>query len=95
MDEGHHRAHPYTYGGHSKRDYVAQDNAEMVELRARQRTFDGGYMRSMIMTLGSSIVFVRLFDERFYNSFSLHFFSNAFRLIVCSWNPLRLTRRNA
>lgn len=42
-----------------------------VELRARQRTFDGAYTRTAIGTLGYTIVVLKLFDERFYRSASL------------------------
>lgn len=32
------------------------------------RSYDHRYMRSTLMTLGTAVVFIRLFDERFYNS---------------------------
>jgi hypothetical protein len=62
------RVHPFTYSGHRKKSYAATDKAEIVELRARQRTFDGGYMRSVLLTLGNAVIFIKLFDARFYNS---------------------------
>ncbi|CCA71289.1 hypothetical protein PIIN_05228 [Serendipita indica DSM 11827] len=42
------------------------DRAEMVELRARMRTFDQVYIRTAVMNLGYSIVILKLFDRRFY-----------------------------
>jgi hypothetical protein len=61
-------AHKYTYRGHRRVSFVASDTAELVELRARQRTFDGGYMRSTLISLGNAIIFLKIFDQRFYNS---------------------------
>ncbi|KAF8322782.1 uncharacterized protein EI90DRAFT_3020045 [Cantharellus anzutake] len=56
----------HTYRGHRRESYYPIDNAELVELRARQRTFDGAYARTSLGTLGSTIVFLKLFDRRFY-----------------------------
>jgi hypothetical protein len=39
-----------------------------VELRARQRTFEGAYGRTALGTLGYAIIVLRLFDTRFYKS---------------------------
>ena len=47
---------------------MTKDRAKIVELRARQRTFDGGYMRSAILTFSNAVIFVKLFDARFYDS---------------------------
>lgn len=62
------RGHKYTYGGHRRKSYIVSDNAELVELRARLRTYDAGYSRATMLTLGSSVLYLKLFDERFYNS---------------------------
>ncbi|KAF8330152.1 uncharacterized protein EI90DRAFT_3060882 [Cantharellus anzutake] len=56
----------HTYRGHRRESYHPIDNAELVELRARQRTFDGAYARTSLGTLGYTIVFLKLFDRRFY-----------------------------
>lgn len=40
----------------------------VVELRARQRTFDGAYTRGALANLGYSLTILRLFDKRFANS---------------------------
>lgn len=40
----------------------------LVELRARQRTFEGAYTRTAIGTLGYTVLVLKLFDERFYRS---------------------------
>jgi len=37
-----------------------------VEIRARQRTFDGAYRRTALGNLGYSLAILRLFDRRFY-----------------------------
>ncbi len=39
-----------------------------VEVRARQRTFDGAYGRSALSNLGYALTVLRLFDERFHRS---------------------------
>ncbi|PVF94719.1 hypothetical protein CPB86DRAFT_631684 [Serendipita vermifera] len=57
----------HTYRGHRKISFVASDTAELVELRARQRTFDGGYMRATTLTLCNGILCIKLFDKRFYS----------------------------
>jgi uncharacterized membrane protein YidH (DUF202 family) len=44
------------------------DINELVELRARQRTFHGAYSRTALGNLGSSLTILRLFDRRFYRS---------------------------
>ncbi|KIM23588.1 hypothetical protein M408DRAFT_27804 [Serendipita vermifera MAFF 305830] len=59
--------HHYTYKGSPKASYIATDLAELVELRARQRTLEGAYMRSTLLLLGSAVLIIKLFDARFYN----------------------------
>ena len=44
------------------------DVNELVEIRARQRTFNGAYSRSAIGNLSYSLAVLRLFDHRFYKS---------------------------
>lgn len=46
--------------------------AFLVEIRARQRTFDGAYGRSALGTLGYALTVLRLFDRRFFKSKSRH-----------------------
>lgn len=69
-----------TYRGRRAESYRALDTAELVELRARQRTFDGAYMRSSLGCLFYSILVLRLFDTRFFpgtHLISLHF------IVIC------------
>ncbi|KAF8305983.1 hypothetical protein DL93DRAFT_290562 [Clavulina sp. PMI_390] len=61
-------SHPrYLYRGHRRGSFVPVDVPELVELRARQRTFEYSYTRTAMGTLGYSIVVLRLFDKRFYS----------------------------
>jgi hypothetical protein len=60
--------HRHTYRGHRKASFVASDTAEIVELRARQRTFDGGYTRSSLLTVCNGLLCIKIFDQRFYGS---------------------------
>uniref|UniRef100_U9SWZ0 DUF202 domain-containing protein n=1 Tax=Rhizophagus irregularis (strain DAOM 181602 / DAOM 197198 / MUCL 43194) TaxID=747089 RepID=U9SWZ0_RHIID len=41
-------------------------NAEIVELRARQRTFEGAYGRTCLSSFGFALIILRIFDEDFY-----------------------------
>jgi hypothetical protein len=67
----------YTYLGHRRRSYKVIDIAELVELRARQRTLEGAYTRFTLLLLGDAAIIIRLFDARFYNS-------QLFRLRPCT-----------
>lgn len=62
MAKGHHYYH-----GQRSYSFYPQDVNELVEVRARQRTFDGAYGRSALGTLGYALTVLRLFDKRFYN----------------------------
>ncbi|KAI0659618.1 hypothetical protein C8Q70DRAFT_1045054 [Cubamyces menziesii] len=54
------------YRGHRSKSFYPQDVNELVELRARSRTFDGAYGRSAISNLGYALTILRLFDKRFF-----------------------------
>lgn len=58
------------YHGHRAQSfYISRDNdAELVEIRARQRTFDGAAYRTAMGNLSYAIVILKLFDTRFYRS---------------------------
>jgi len=47
--------------------FRAEDVNELIEIRARQRTFDGAYRRTAIGNLGYSLAVLRLFNKRFYH----------------------------
>lgn len=44
------------------------DKAELVELRARQRTYEGAYQRTALLMLGQGAVVLKVFDKRFFSS---------------------------
>ncbi|KAI0056812.1 hypothetical protein BV25DRAFT_1813375, partial [Artomyces pyxidatus] len=52
--------------GHRAHSFVPADVNELVEVRARQRTFDGAYARTALLNLGYSLTVLRLFNRRFY-----------------------------
>lgn len=56
------------YRGHRANSFYAIDDAELVEIRARQRTFDGAAFRTAMGNLSYAIVVLKLFDQRFYRS---------------------------
>ncbi|KAJ8523193.1 hypothetical protein ONZ45_g291 [Pleurotus djamor] len=52
--------------GHRAASFEPVDITELVELRARQRTFHGAYSRTALGSLGYALTILRLFDRRFY-----------------------------
>ncbi|CAE6483412.1 unnamed protein product [Rhizoctonia solani] len=56
----------HRYRGHRRDSFYPLDVSEMVELRARGRTFYGAYARTALGNLGYSAVVLKLFDKRFY-----------------------------
>ncbi|KAF8970668.1 hypothetical protein BDZ97DRAFT_1936991 [Flammula alnicola] len=54
-----------TYRGHRPKSFVASDVNELVEIRARQRTFYGAYSRTGLGSLGYSLTILRLFEPDF------------------------------
>ncbi|KAI0742926.1 hypothetical protein C8Q80DRAFT_1191484 [Daedaleopsis nitida] len=54
------------YHGHRSVSFYPEDVNELVELRARSRTFDGAYGRTAIGNLGYALAILRLFDRRFF-----------------------------
>ena len=63
----------YANRGHRSYSFTASDVNELVELRARQRTFHGAYSRTALSNLGYSLTILRLFDDRFHKSESKSF----------------------
>ena len=57
-----------TFRGHRRHSYMPIDRAELVEFRARQRTFANAYMRTSLSNLTNSVVIFKLFDRRFHRS---------------------------
>ncbi|TDL14686.1 hypothetical protein BD410DRAFT_796287 [Rickenella mellea] len=57
----------HRYRGHRADSFVPIDVNELVELRARQRTFEGAYARTALGNLGYSLAVLKLFDRRFYH----------------------------
>ncbi|KAJ7270663.1 hypothetical protein B0H12DRAFT_1229159 [Mycena haematopus] len=56
----------HRYRGHRPASFQAADLAELVELRARQRTFHGAYTRTALTNLAFALTILRLFDPRFH-----------------------------
>ena len=54
--------------GHRRQSFQAADVNELVELRARQRTFHGAYIRTALGSLGYALTILRLFDPKFHLS---------------------------
>jgi len=56
----------HNHRGHRRQSFQATDVAELVELRARQRTFHGAYSRTALGSLGYALVILRLFDPTYH-----------------------------
>ncbi|KAF8507797.1 hypothetical protein BU17DRAFT_57171 [Hysterangium stoloniferum] len=56
----------HVYHGHRAQSFCVDDIAELTEIRARQRTFDGAAFRTAIGTLSYAVIVLKLFDQRFY-----------------------------
>jgi len=56
----------HRYRGHRAQSFTPIDLTELVEIRARQRTFEGAYARTALGNLGYSLTVLKLFDRRFY-----------------------------
>ncbi|GAA5878385.1 hypothetical protein JCM8547_007903 [Rhodosporidiobolus lusitaniae] len=54
------------YGsGHRRASWTTQDVDQLVELRARQRTFDGAYQRTALANLAAALVVLKIFTPEF------------------------------
>jgi hypothetical protein len=58
----------FWHRGHRSNSFTPDDVNELVELRARQRTFHGAYGRTALGNLGYALTILRLFDARFHRS---------------------------
>ncbi|TCD62327.1 hypothetical protein EIP91_007067 [Steccherinum ochraceum] len=54
------------YRGHRADSFHPEDVAELIELRARERTFDGAYSRTAVGCLSFAVTVLRLFDRRLF-----------------------------
>ncbi|KAI0920636.1 hypothetical protein AcW1_002322 [Taiwanofungus camphoratus] len=54
------------YRGQRAESFYPKDISELLEIRARQRTFDGAYSRGALSSLGYALTILRLFDSRFF-----------------------------
>ncbi|CAL1698349.1 unnamed protein product [Somion occarium] len=53
------------YHGYQAKAFFPEDVNELIEIRARERTFDGAYGRTAVGCLGFALTVLRLFDKRF------------------------------
>ncbi|KAK4051519.1 hypothetical protein OIO90_004733 [Microbotryomycetes sp. JL221] len=58
-------SHSHTYRGHRRQSWVEQDTDWLVELRARQRTFDGAYIRTAMGNFGYALLILKVFTAEF------------------------------
>ncbi|GAA5933830.1 hypothetical protein JCM3775_000298 [Rhodotorula graminis] len=56
---------PRLYQGHRRKSWVVDDADELIELRARARTFDGAYTRTALGNLGYALVVLKIITAEF------------------------------
>lgn len=56
---------PHSYNGHRRSSFIQEDADELVELRARQRTFDGAYVRTALGNFGYALIILKVFSTEF------------------------------
>ncbi|GAA5838995.1 hypothetical protein JCM9279_002561 [Rhodotorula babjevae] len=64
----HHHLEPQPsrlYQGHRRKSWVVDDADELIELRARSRTFDGAYTRTALGNLGYALIVLKIFTAEF------------------------------
>ncbi|KAF2491610.1 hypothetical protein BU16DRAFT_123335 [Lophium mytilinum] len=66
MFEGRHASDRYTLRLHRARSVVLTP-AELVEIRAAQRTFEGAYMRTAIGQFSFALIVLKIFTAEFYS----------------------------
>ncbi|MBW0520352.1 hypothetical protein O181_060067 [Austropuccinia psidii MF-1] len=57
--------HQHLYRGHRSQSFVVDDIDELQELRARQRTFDGAYLRTAVASSVYALTILKVFDKKF------------------------------
>ncbi|KAI0308352.1 hypothetical protein B0F90DRAFT_1682083 [Multifurca ochricompacta] len=83
----------HRYRGHRARSFVSTDVDQLVELRARQRTYNGAYGRTVLGNLGYSLTVLRLFNRRFYR-IGIMYAVLAFLLCICAFLRARHSRHD-
>jgi uncharacterized membrane protein YidH (DUF202 family) len=66
MFEGRHAADQYHLRLHRARSVILTP-AEMVEIRAAQRTFEGAYIRTAIGQFSFALIVLKIFTAEFYS----------------------------
>ncbi|KZV66618.1 hypothetical protein PENSPDRAFT_636734 [Peniophora sp. CONT] len=66
------------------------DPAQLLEIRARQRTFEGAYARTALANLGYALAILRLFDRHFYR-IGLLYSAMAVFMLLCAFLRSRFT----
>jgi len=84
---------PRRYRGHRADSFRPIDVNELIEIRARQRTFNGAYSRAALSNIGYSLAVLRLFDTRFYKIGILYAVLGGL-LFIISFFRARLSRHD-
>lgn len=72
---------PYTLRAHRAQSVVLTQ-AELVEIRAAQRTFEGAYLRTALSQFSFALVILKIFTQEFYSIGALFAVFGAFILLA-------------
>ncbi|GAA5964479.1 hypothetical protein JCM21900_002390 [Sporobolomyces salmonicolor] len=78
-----------TYRGHRRQSWIEEDLDELVELRARQRTFGGAYERTALGNLGYALIVLKIFDPDFAKIGLLYVILSILLLLIAQYRRRR------
>ncbi|GAA5844744.1 hypothetical protein JCM3766R1_005263 [Sporobolomyces carnicolor] len=83
------RPHARTYKGHRRDSFIERDVDELIELRARQRTFGGAYERSALGNLGYALLVLKIFNPDFAKIGLLYVILSILLLLIAQYRRRR------
>ncbi|GAA5827565.1 hypothetical protein JCM5353_001618 [Sporobolomyces roseus] len=78
-----------TYRGHRRASFIEDDVDELIELRARQRTFGGAYERSALGNLGYALLVLKIFNPDFAKIGLLYVILSILLLLIAQYRRRR------
>ncbi|GAA5896375.1 hypothetical protein JCM5296_002715 [Sporobolomyces johnsonii] len=74
---------------HRRRSWIEEDLDELIELRARQRTFGGAYERTALGNLGYALIVLKIFDPDFAKIGLLYVILSILLLLIAQYRRRR------
>ncbi|GAA5878189.1 hypothetical protein JCM16303_002877 [Sporobolomyces ruberrimus] len=78
-----------TYKGHRRTSFIERDVDELIELRARQRTFGGAYERSALGNLGYALLVLKIFNPDFAKIALIYIILSCVLLLIAQYRRRR------